>query len=523
MLTKSFRLSRNPARRVGRSNISGSRQGAPSAVGKIVTARIVQALGLLSVCTLAGLILTVKHDALSFLFFLGLPVAFAVTLSIARNPFIGLVAIVFIAQIGGLISPLVAWAPISAVKILTLATLISCFLSNERYQNRSYRQLAPTPGFLFLLLFAMFVLVSVLFARDLSKAVNYLEHLVGVYLLVYLIVILTTSPQRLEGLLLAIVASTLVSAIFVLGDWFAGTQLISHLGDVEAATWGDVLRSSGASDQSPTLAASMMLAGTSLALVYALRRPESRWLTIPTIVIGTLAIFLTLTRHTVLTYFLMFLWFLFKLRDHQRFPLLFTISLIAISSFVMFMPDELWERFGILLDPDQDRTIYRRMSYHIIGFDLLSKNTLLGVGVGNFPVNFVDFDYRWIPGRSEVERPLHNLYLQVAVEVGLLGFICFMGILASCLYSINFVKRKSGSSNISTLAEAIQFSFVSLLIQALFLSSFFNKYLWIYIGLAIVLYRTCARWPSFRVTAWDNGLGAAKGLRQNPADRLLPR
>lgn len=477
-----------------------------------MTARIVQTLGLLSVCTLAGLILTVKNDALSFLFFLGLPVAFAVALSIVRNPYVGLVAIVFLAQIDGLSSLFFSWAPISAIKILTVVTFVGFLLSNQRYQQSPLRELAPTPGILFLMLFAIFALVSILFARDLTSSTDYLRRLISVYLLVYLVVVLTNSRQRLELLLLAIIGSTLISASFVLGDWFAGTHLISPLGD-DGADWAGVIRSSGASNQSPPLAAAMMLAGTTLALVYWMRKPESRWLTGPTILIGTLAIFLTLTRHTVLTYLLMTIWFLFKLRGHRQFPLLVLVSLLAGATLFMFLPAEFWERFGLLLNPDEDRTIYRRLSYHIIGFDLLSNHTLFGVGIGNFPANFVDFDYRWIPGRSGVERPLHNVYLQVAVEVGVLGFICFVGILGTCLRSINFVIRKSNSPDVAAMAEAIQFSLVSLLIESLFLSSLFNKYLWIYLGLSMVLYRTCSRWPSFRGISPVDGPGRVEDPR----------
>jgi O-antigen ligase len=74
---------------------------------------------------------------------------------------------------------------------------------------------------------------------------------------------------------------------------------------------------------------------------------------------------------------------------------------------------------------------------------VLAEHPLLGVGPGNYKVHYMDPDYRWMPGRGVVPRQLHNMYLEVATETGVVGFVLFAGMLFLALRSLNRV-RKSG-------------------------------------------------------------------------------
>jgi O-antigen ligase len=173
------------------------------------------------------------------------------------------------------------------------------------------------------------------------------------------------------------------------------------------------------------------------------------------------------------------------------FPVVVLAILLAAVIFLALIPAEHWERMSALMDPDKDITIYRRLSYHIIGFDLVSQFPVFGAGFGNFPLFFDDLDYRWLTGRVPDEdgfKQLHNQYLQVAAESGVVAFAAYIALLASCFMGLGRVCRRAASPAVGLLAEAVQFSFASLLIQIAFLSNKLNKYLWIYIGLAIALH-----------------------------------
>ncbi len=441
----------------------------------------------------AGSLLLVRNSDISAVSLLVLPIAAACALWVIRSPFLGLLALAFLTQIDALAALLFAWAPVSGIEILAGLTFAGFVLSNERYHNTAHHPVADNTAIKLLILFAIAVLLSALFANDTAASIDALGNFASVCILVFLIMALANSEQRLKYLLYAIMGSTLVSGLFVIGDWVAGSQLLPDIEGAAISTWENVYRSSGASKEAPTLAASMLLAGTTLALILAAREPRTRVLTVPTVAFGTMAIFFTLTRHTTATYFIMLLWFLLKFRKNYSFALMTVIFGLVVIATLQVLPGALGDRFEILLDPGQDRTVLRRISYHVIGLDLLSTNGFFGIGIGNFPGAFSDFEYRWVPGRTASDRPLHNIYLQVAVEVGILGFVLFISLLLLCLQNLGALRRHCTSQSLQTVSEALQFSFVSILIQAAFLSSTFNKYLWFFIGMTLALSRIAVR------------------------------
>ena len=192
-----------------------------------------------------------------------------------------------------------------------------------------------------------------------------------------------------------------------------------------------------------------------------------------------------------MTYVIMLVWLLFKLRKSPAFPLLLCCVALVLVGLLPLVPADYWVRISALFEPGKDFTIDRRISYHLIGLDLVQQYPLFGAGFGNFPLYFIDFDYRWIPGTKPDEdgfKQLHNQYLQVAAESGIIALACYLGLMAACLASFNRVRKEAASPKIRVIAEAAQYSFVSLLIQIAFLSSKLNKYLWIYIGFAIALH-----------------------------------
>ena len=253
--------------------------------------------------------------------------------------------------------------------------------------------------------------------------------------------------------------------------------------------WGGVSRSSGASDYNPTTAAIMMLTGTCLAILLCWRSQRWRWLTFATALIGSLALLLSFARSAAVVYALMLVWLLFKLRRQRQAPAIFVLILVTIISMLPWLPADLWERLGTLSNFDTDRSLWRRLSYHVIGWDLFTQHPLLGVGPGNFPYHFIDQAYRWMPGRYLIPRELHNTYLEVLTEIGILGFTCFAAMLLLALRNLACTIRTASEPLVRHYAEAMQFAYLAFLVASVFMPHEYNKYLWIFAGLAIAITR----------------------------------
>jgi O-antigen ligase len=333
-------------------------------------------------------------------------------------------------------------------------------------------------------MFCAVAFLSCVYAGERTLAFDQLRRLLSVILLCFLISRLAGSRQRIEILILALFVSTLITSFVVIYDGFLGKNLLGTADVSITVDRSSLVRSSGATDTDPTTAAATILATTLMALMFFVRTSRLRSFTGIVVMVGSAAVIMSFARSAALNYALMLCVLLFKFRDDRRFPLCIAASLFALVILAALAPAEYWHRLATLLDFEADRTLLRRFSYQIIGLDLITKHPVLGVGLGNFSVNFIDFGYRWIPGRTDVARELHNMYLEVAAETGLAGLFCFLGILWASWKALNAARMTAVSPELRIIAEAIQFGFVSLLISSIFLPSMTNKNIWIFVGLS---------------------------------------
>ena len=71
-----------------------------------------------------------------------------------------------------------------------------------------------------------------------------------------------------------------------------------------------------------------------------------------------------------------------------------------------------------------------RLRYYKLGFEQVIKNPLLGVGIGNWKIISVDLDKANIVSYI-IPYTMHNDFLEIASELGILGLILFLHIFYS--------------------------------------------------------------------------------------------
>jgi len=96
------------------------------------------------------------------------------------------------------------------------------------------------------------------------------------------------------------------------------------------------------------------------------------------------------------------------------------------------MPDSFWNRMDSIMNADEDETGSRAARLRLIdqGVEVFLENPVTGIGAGQFQ------NYN-APGVMEKWRVTHNVWLQVASELGVFGLLTF-GFLVTRAYSANF-------------------------------------------------------------------------------------
>jgi len=405
----------------------------------------------------------------------------------AINPFATLVMLVLFAQMDAIANMISAFLPVSFFKLMTAAAfggyaLMSLARPREQRLGPNVFELRVT------MLFALAMITSLLMSEYFAAGQDHTIGFLSVMSLMWLIVVLVDSQKKFEIVVMARVLSGIVSAMITLLDTFLGIRLVSTRAAAATAQFEGIARSAGASDFNPTTAAHMMLATCVLAGVLFVRLPRFRAFTGLAFLVGVPALVMTLARSAAIAFAVGALIFAWRNRHHRMFPLAVVFMATACAAAVPFVPEVYWERMATIFDFGVDRTLFRRVSYNLIGLDLLAQHPILGVGPGNFPDYYASHEYRFYPGREPLPRQLHNSYLEVAAEMGLVGLTLFMTIMISSLRRAIEVAVRARSA-LSPFGEALAYSFGVFLIASAFMPNEDIKFMWILPALCIAAWR----------------------------------
>jgi len=206
--------------------------------------------------------------------------------------------------------------------------------------------------------------------------------------------------------------------------------------------FGNLLRVYGTMPHANILATFLVIAF--LSFIYLFLKKKNIYYLIPasTLVIG---IILTFSRSGFFIFFLGILatfFILFLNRNFKKEIFIFAVFLIILF-LILFLEfkDLIFARFYVSFN---EPSFVHRAYYNLIGIELFKKYPILGVGFGNqilaglknglYSAQNLNFSWQW--------QPIHNIYLLVLVETGVISFLIFLFFFFSIfLKSIKLLKK----------------------------------------------------------------------------------
>jgi len=94
----------------------------------------------------------------------------------------------------------------------------------------------------------------------------------------------------------------------------------------------------------------------------------------------------------------------------------------------------------------------------------------LGTGGGGFDILSPVYIPDVVAAHGGEERAVHNTYLWVASDWGILGLVCFIGIIVSTLLELHRIRRDSPDPGIQSDSYAIEVAFIGFLVAAIFIN-----------------------------------------------------
>ena len=195
----------------------------------------------------------------------------------------------------------------------------------------------------------------------------------------------------------------------------------------------------------------------------------SEWLKFLAFFILLLGLFLTFSRLIIITFILagvIFFWLSKRLgKDDlifkQRRQVLLYLSAIFTFIFLFLMRPEMFGRFGQLSLAEQSVSL--RWLYNEIAALMIANNPLTGVGFGNFTNRMAEF----LPYGTSLEswaiQPVHNIYLLIAAETGVIGLFFFLWFLISIVIkTIGSLRLNFTLERLTLLLITLAFLFIGL-------------------------------------------------------------
>jgi O-antigen ligase len=129
-------------------------------------------------------------------------------------------------------------------------------------------------------------------------------------------------------------------------------------------------------------------------------------------------------------------------------------------------------------------------------WDAFQEKPFTGIGYGAFRETSIDRLYRTrntFLGDFKVHKEeVHNTFLGALAEVGMIGFVLFVGVMASTAYTLLRIAaqaRRCGQSFLERVANALVIGILGWCIGALFISTETSRPIWIVVGLSLALPR----------------------------------
>jgi O-antigen ligase len=124
-----------------------------------------------------------------------------------------------------------------------------------------------------------------------------------------------------------------------------------------------------------------------------------------------------------------------------------------------------------------------------IGMLMFKDHPLLGVGKGNYLLEYPHYFASAYPLLQSEPRVAHSTPVQLLADTGVLGLLSFLLVVGSAVWLLRRAKKTQGGAQFTLLVEPVELGMYGYLVASLFMSDDFPRYLWLLIGLAIVAVR----------------------------------
>lgn len=342
------------------------------------------------------------------------------------------------------------------VLLFTLCMLVSTVLHPPR---------TDTQELLRMITIVVFVLVTVHFVDSRRR----LRQVVHVLVWVGTAVAAFSLIQRLRG------------AVGISEEWVAASGAVLDVGEEQI---GEMLRSTGSFSHPGLLGLFLsVVAPLTLYVLWTSRHVPTQVMAAGALGVQVLGVFATYSRMSYIGVALGLV--LFGAR--RRFGVVIVLALFAGAAAAFpFLPKDIQARAWSIVNYADSSSSLSRIGQQLAGWYLFVDHPWWGVGPGNYEAMAQDYA-RLIPEAYQVQAiGAHNLYVEVAAELGIPGLAVFAALVLCCAHRVRRLRRialDGGEAESALLWECVGTAMAVFLVSAFFVHAQYAKEWWLLVAL----------------------------------------
>lgn len=384
----------------------------------------------------------------------------------------------------------------SFIVLLVLAILIRWAISNERPRGLALPAIAVVA-------YGLVGFTSLLYAPQTDAVIESLSNYVKDALIALVVVALLKKPHQFRHVIYTLlVVGVFIGSISVhqyLTDNFrsdyGGFAIAEYMNIVEDTN--DYRLSGPVGDPNFFAQVMVVLAILGIERLVHDKNPLIKILAGWAAVVSTLTVIFTFSRGATIALALVIILFFWVYRLK---PVHLVMVLILGIGMMSFVPSTFYERILTLKDivPSstgqinvrEDSAIQGRASENLTAWVMVMQHPLMGVGLNNFPYLYQEYTKTLGLAPTATNRAPHNLYLEVAAEMGIVGLSVFLFMVWLAFRSIFSARRKfraAGLEDYANMATGFAIAFAGYMLSAFFVHASYPRYFYLLLGIAYAL------------------------------------
>ena len=221
-----------------------------------------------------------------------------------------------------------------------------------------------------------------------------------------------------------------------------------------------------------------LLLPLTVGLFLASKETWQRMVLLTAVGVEAATVVLTYSRGGAVTLAVIVLAYLWKLRRRPERTFIY-VGLLAGVLALPLLPSSYFDRMSTITNVQADRTgsAQERISDMIIAGKTILANPIIGAGMGMNMLVMREARGGWLG--------VHNVYLEHAIDLGLIGLGIFLVLLWSCLRVVADIQRTASSPDLVFFAQGLQVSLMAYATAAMFHPVSYQYYFYYIAGLAI--------------------------------------